>query len=182
MRARKTLVFTAFAPLVFSALACGGSKSLRDFPHETTVERTGLIDPVRFGTAYGGGRIQSLVSDPSGSLYITTQDPYQVLRVARDGTLLWAKDAGGEDQARFLGPRLHLSVAGDRILVVDSGENRVYEMDAAGNGVGSAAFSAAYRAARSREGTVFIYPNTDGFLLDTFDSKYRYLRSIVPLP
>jgi len=168
--------------LVSAAASAGCGRTLREFPIELAAERTGAIDAASFPPSYLGGRIAKIDADASGSIYVGTQPPCQLMRLSPAGDVVWIRRGDENGREPFKGLGLEVSLSGDRLLVVDSGARRVRVFDLSGNETGELAVQAAFEAAGSTTGAIFVYPSKDGFLLDVFDAQLRYLSSIVPVP
>jgi hypothetical protein len=172
------------AVLILAPAACspGSGRALRDFPVQTTAERIGAIHASSLPSPYLGGPIAQIDAGEDGAIFATTQPPCQLLRLSTSGEVEWARrgDEGGREP--FEGPGLEVSLSGGALLVVDPGARRVRTFATSGEETGDLPLQAAFEAARSSEGTTFVYPGKDGFLIDVFDAELRYASSIVPIP
>ncbi|HKQ62533.1 MAG TPA: hypothetical protein VJS92_14675 [Candidatus Polarisedimenticolaceae bacterium] len=172
---QRTRVVALGFGLAAALAGCQAPPAALRFPGEVAAERIGEIDPAGWGAPYAGGKLSDLLVAPSGELYVTTNQPAQVLRLTADGGLDWA--SAGD----YVGPFLQLALKGDDLLVVDPGQGLVEELGRDGSSRVQARLAAAFDAASVRD-RIFVYPNTEGYLLEVLDGGLKRLDSLVPLP
>ncbi len=156
--------------------------SLTDFQNITTVEIQDLIDPAEFGSEYEGGELAQIESDAEGNLYVATKEPCQVLRLSPNGDIIWAINGLESGDEPYVGPWLNLAAAAEGILVIDPGQGLVEHISTDGRSLGHVYLEYAFEVAESTSGEIYAYPNTEGFLVDVVDQRFRISRSLIPLP
>lgn len=167
-----------FLPLA----ACGGSTAARAPAPTVIAQRAGVIEARDLGPAYHRGSITRITGDGQGAILATAKGPGQYLAISAEGVLRWSIDDCGRDGETCLGLGLKASFTEEEILLVDSRGRRLRAVDRSGNERSRTALSAVFDAVRDPSGDVYVFPGSDGFLLDVLDRSLRYQSSIVPLP
>jgi len=159
----------------------GAVPSLQSFPEILTVEPGATIDPTAW-PGYRGGRLQQIVSDRRGRIYIATAEPCQLLRFDPvKGTIRELPVAGAADES-CQGPWLSLAATREGVVLGDGGLGHVSHLSDKGTPLAAADVPRVFDLSPVSAGGIAVYPGSVGRLLDLFDAGFRYVRSIGDLP
>lgn len=179
---RVVLSVVAALTMLVCATGCGDdSVSMHSFPEPKYASHDYDIDTSLFDGRYLGGILRNLAVDTRGYIYIGTVGPAQVIAIHPGGIVLWAHYGEFMPEGKFVSTP-ELSVVGETLYVLDSGQETVYSCSLEGVvqtvrtiGAGPQAIWTAH------DGGFLIYPSSEpNHLVDRYDASFEKVASLVP--